>query len=264
MKIFLSSLENAPCPVGMYEIPNLSSHIIKKGIKMKWNLISYYYIRGSKQKIAEQIRDYSELVVVDSGAHSFQFGKKVDFDQYTREYAEWIKDYDRPNVLGYFEMDCDNVLGYEKVLELRKILQTASDKIIPVWHKERGIDDFYKMCDEYSGKVISITGFSNADIRDDQYLAFVKYAKDHDCKVFCLGMTRKKVLDKVPFDFCDSSSWHQCSIYGRPLNPPKGKKFAKPKDFAERVNQEFYSYKQGMELQEHYYKKWRKACQQEL
>jgi len=262
MKVFLSSLENSAAPVGMFPVPNLSSYIISKGVKMKWNLISYYYVRG-KTSIAEQIRDYSELVVVDSGAHSFQFGKKVDFEEYTKGYAEWIKKFDRPNVLGYFEMDVDNVLGYEKVLELREVLEAVSDKIIPVWHKERGIEDFYEMCEKYAGKVISITGFSNADIRDDQYLAFVKYAKKHECKVFCLGMTRKKVLDKVPFDFVDSSSWHQSSIYGRPLKPPPGKKFAKPKDFIERMNQEFYSYRQGMALQEHYYKKWRKACQQE-
>ena len=44
---------------------------------------------------------------------------------------------------------------------------------------------------------------------------FLKYAKKYDCKVHCLGMTRKKILDTVPFDFVDSSSWKQASIYGR-------------------------------------------------
>ena len=42
-------------------------------------------------------------------------------------------------------MDVDNIIGYEKVLELRKILLEATDKIIPVWHKNRGIDEFKKM-----------------------------------------------------------------------------------------------------------------------
>ena len=259
MKVFLSSLENAPAPVGMFEVPNLASFIVSKGIQMKWNLISYYYVRGPKNKTAEYIRDHSEQIVVDSGAHSFQFGKKVDFDAYVKEYAEWIKWFDRPNVLGYFEMDADNVLGQEKVMEYRRQLEEVSDKIIPVWHKERGIEDFYKMVEKYRGKVISITGFRNADISDDQFLPVVAYAKKNGCKVFCLGMTRTKILDKVPFDYCDSSSWHQSTIYGHPIGLGK-MKYAKPKSFEERMNQEFFSYLQGMKMQKKYYKKWRHAC----
>lgn len=217
MKVFLSGLEAS----GEF---NKINEIIPK---YKYILCSYYYL---KQDIFEIILNKSELVMVDSGAHSFQKGKKVNWVEYTKKYAEFIKKFDRPNVIGYFEMDVDNIIGYDKVLELRKILESVSNKIILVWHKNRGIEEFKKMCQNYSGKIIAITGFKNEDIQDHQYLMFLKYAKKYNCKVHCLGMTRKKVLDKVPFDYVDSSSWKQSGIYGRIDGKGKvTKKFSKEK-----------------------------------
>ena len=243
MKIFLSAIE------GQKNIPNIIG-------KMKYNLMSYYAIRKNTAN-AENIRDRSEEILIDSGAHSFQKGKKVDWVSYTYEYADFIKKFDRSNVIGYFEMDVDNIIGYDKVLELRKILEDVSDKIIPVWHKNRGIEDFKKMCQDYSGKIIAITGFKNEDIKDEQYLMFLKYAKKYNCKVHCLGMTRKKVLDKVPFDYVDSSSWLQSAVYGTIIN--RGKV---TKEFSD-TNREkvmLENYLEGMKMQEHYHDKWRKVC----
>lgn len=133
-------------------------------------------------------------------------------------------------------MDVDNVIGYEKVLELRKILESVSNKIIPVWHKNRGVEEFKKTCQEYQNKVIAITGFRNEDIQDHQYLIFLKYAKKYNCKVHCLGMTRKKILDKIPFDYADSSSWLQNIVYGKDMN---GNKLPKIKNKEDREKQ-FY------------------------
>lgn len=250
MKIFLSALENGSTCYDSGE--PLAHYFVKSGIKMKWNLMSYFYIKNN-YGLAEYIRNHSEEILIDSGAHSFQKGKKVDWVQYTKDYADFIKRFDQPKVVGYFEMDVDNVIGYEKVLELRKILEAASDKIIPVWHKNRGVQDFKEMCKKYAGKVVAITGFKNEDIQDHQYLMFLKYAKKYNCKVHCLGMTRRKILDQVPFDYVDSSSWKQSGIYGR--IDGKGKvtrEFSKVK--REVVFKENYLY--GMEMQKHYHAKW--------
>ena len=247
MKIFLSAIETNG------DIPKI---LVYKGIKMKYNLMSYYYIK-SNMELAEFIRDNSELIMIDSGAHSFQKGKKVNWEEYTKQYAQFIKNFDRPNVVGYFEMDVDNIIGYNKVLELRKTLENVSDKIIPVWHKSRGIDEFKKMCKDYSGKTIAITGFKNEDIKDSQYMMFLKYAKKYNCKVHCLGMTRKKILDKVPFDYVDSSSWKQQAIYGRIANRGKvTKSFSKEK--REVVMLE--NYKEGIKMQEYYHNRWKRIC----
>lgn len=244
MKIFLSAIE------GQKEIPQIFAG------KMKWNLMSYYAIRKNTA-LAEYIRDNSEEILIDSGAHSFQKGKKVDWVKYTQEFADFIKKYDRPNVIGYFEMDVDNIIGYEKVLELRKILENVSDKIIPVWHYNRGIDDYIQMCKDYAGKIVAITGFRGAEIRDDQYLMFVKVAKKYGCKVHCLGMTRTDVLDKVPFDYVDSSSWLQNGVYGNIVG--KGKVSL---DYSKKNRNIIFleNYKAGMKMQEHYYEKWKKIC----
>ena len=244
MKIFLSAIE------GQKEIPQIFAG------KMKWNLMSYYAIRKNTA-LAEYIRDNSEEILIDSGAHSFQKGKKVDWVKYTQEFADFIKKYDRPNVIGYFEMDVDNIIGYEKVLELRKILENVSDKIIPVWHYNRGIDDYIQMCKDYAGKIIAITGFRGAEIRDDQYLMFVKVAKKYGCKVHCLGMTRTDVLDKVAFDYVDSSSWLQNGVYGNIVG--KGKVSL---EYSKKNRNIIFleNYKAGMKMQEHYYEKWEKIC----
>lgn len=242
MKIFLSSLENN------------TARISEIGL-MHYNLISYYYGRRSEDRVREIVRN-SELVMIDSGAHTFQKGTHVDWERYTEEYAEWIREHDRSNIVGYFEMDVDNVLGLERVVALRRILERTSDKIIPVWHKNRGIDDFKRMCDEYTGRVVAITGFKNEDIQDHQYLMFLKYAWAHGCRVHCLGMTRRPVLDKVPFDYVDSSSWTQGVLYGRIGN--KRLKNAPTVEERRTMRQRQWeaSYREAMKMQEHYEAKW--------
>ena len=205
MKIFLSGLESSE--------KNIVDDYLLKNKKIPFILTSYYYVR-KKDNLVNKMIQVSNNVIVDSGAHSFQFGKKVNWEEYTKEYAMWIKKNDCDKIVGYFEMDIDNIIGYESVLELRKILESVSNKIIPVWHPNRGIKEFKKMCKDYENKVIAIGGFKGTDIKDEQYLMFLKYAKKYNCKVHCLGMTRTKVLDKVPFDYADSSTWKQAGNFG--------------------------------------------------
>lgn len=239
MKIFLSALETA------------ATSLIYENGGMLYNLMSFYYMRNNLER-AIKIRDGSELIMIDSGAHSFQKGVKVSWEQYTEQYASFIQKFDAPNVVGYFEMDVDNIIGYEKVLELRAKLERVSDKIIPVWHKNRGIADFKKMCHDYKGKIIAITGFRNEDIKDDQYLMFLKYARSCGCRVHCLGMTRESILKKVPFDFVDSSSWKQDAIHG----VHDGRRFEHTRENSMKVM--LAAYQKGIEMQKFYENYWRK------
>ena len=96
----------------------------------------------------------------------------------------------------------------------------------------------------------------NEDIQDHQYLMFLKYAWAHNCKVHCLGMTRKPVLDKVPFDYVDSSSWTQGVLYGR-IGTRKLKNAPTVEERRTmRQKQWEESYRQAMKMQEHYEAKW--------
>lgn len=243
LKVFLSSLENGR----NFEL-----------FPMKYNLMSYYYIKKANSDFVKAIIDNSELILIDSGAHSFQKGKKVKWEEYTQEYAKWIQENDCEKIIGYFEMDIDPAgYPYDYVLRLRSILERVSNKIIPVWHKNRGIDDYIRMCEKYSGKIIAITGFKNEDIKDEQYIKFLKVAWKYGCKVHCLGMTRTKILEKVPFDYVDSSSWRQNAVYG---NVFKGKKLKRERDLPkDKVNEIYkFAYMKGMEMQKYFEKKWRK------
>lgn len=107
------------------------------------------------------------------------------------------------------------------------------------------------MCEKYAGKVVAITGFKNEDIQDHQYPMFLRYAKKFDCRVHCLGMTRKKVLDVVPFDYVDSSSWSAESRFGRIGRRKVTREFSK--DYGKCF---ILSYLNAMNMQEHYFRKW--------
>lgn len=245
MKVFLSSLEQRGIKIFDYIDDNTEY--------FKWNLMSYYYIQKC-DKTVQRIIDKSELILIDSGAHSFQKGAKVDWFEYTKQYAQWIKENDCEKIIGYFEMDVDNVIGYDNVLKLRAILESVSDKIIPVWHKNRGIQDFVDMCKKYSGKIIAITGFRNEDIKDEQYIKFLKVAKKYNCKVHCLGMTRKEILDKVPFDYTDSASWSLQVAFGRVGDVKVSREMTRGENLKYVT---CASYKDGIKFQEHYYNKWK-------
>lgn len=246
MKIFLSSIEITRA------VPRM---LVEEGVKMKYNLMSYYYMRNNRE-LAEFIRDNSEEILIDSGAFSFRGGDKVKFAKYVSEYAEWIKEFDRPNVLGFIEMDIDNVIGYDNVLKFRKVLESVSDKIIPVWHPELGIEEYRKMCHEYS--IVAIP--CREVVKEEQYLSMIKYAHENNCKVHGLAMTKTRVLDKVPFDFVDSASWSRETVYGRVHGNSKGRKPTKESSAKSLPEMKVINYKAAMKMQEKYYMKWRKIC----
>ena len=161
-------------------------------------------------------------MMIDSGAHTFQHGQgdntNIDWYEYTRNYCDWIKKHDNNKIVGYFEMDIDNVIPYEEVLKLRDMLYEVTDKIIPVWHKTLGIDEYKNMVSNTKSGIVAITGFgtkkSELDIRRDQYNLFVNYAHNHNVKIHGLGLTRDAVLKKVHFDYVDSSSWKNSGNFG--------------------------------------------------
>ena len=121
MHIFLSAIEGAREPKsdgGKF----VADILVARGIRMRYNLVSYFALDKDEKRraAAYRIRDNSEEMMVDSGAHSFQKGKTVSWDAYTDRYIEFIKDYDRPNVVGYFEMDhiCTTLLRESQNLNL--------------------------------------------------------------------------------------------------------------------------------------------------
>lgn len=193
----------------------LKQHGIKSS---KYNLTTYLEVRSKSSDLWEELVDFSSAVIVDSGAHSFQRGKKVDWDRFTDEYADWISRSDCDKVVGYFEMDIDNILGIDAVLKLRARLLQASSKIIPVWHKSYTYEGFESLCADKSFEFVSVSGFKNEDIKDGDFPLFVKTAHRQQKKIHGLGITRRAVLSAAKFDSVDSSTWLDVSRFGY-INP---------------------------------------------
>lgn len=196
-----------------YIIPDL------KPIKLYYHLWSYYYLQNKDQiEVFNQIMDMSENMLIDSGAFSIRIAGKLknkeiiqEYDKYTKKYCDFIQEHDNNKILGYCEMDIENVTGYDYVLELRKELEEVSDKIIPVWHKERGIHDFKEMCQNYNYVAISNSQY---DIKKTQTKLFVDYAHRQGAKIHGLGLSNKTVLMNIPFDSCDAINWLMPTLYG--------------------------------------------------
>ncbi|TWW09536.1 hypothetical protein E3A20_13330 [Planctomyces bekefii] len=169
-------------------------------------LDSYYYLQSNKYMI-EKIPLYKNYLL-DSGAFTFIMAKKnikIDIDSYTDKYIDFIIE---NKINNFFEMDVDKIFGYEKVKQLRNRIESKTGKrVIPVFHKNRGIDDWNEMIKDY--KYISI-GIAGKDVSwgdHKTFLKFVNNAKEQNCKVHGLGITGMKTLEKVPFYSVDSSSW---------------------------------------------------------
>lgn len=194
MKVFMAGVES----------------LVKNNIKLVndgYNLVSYFAINTTGMEIIRR----SKIFFLDSGAYSFlNSGKKVDLEQYIDDYANFIN---KNHIQHFFELDIDKIVGYPKVKEFRKKLEVLTGRqCIPVWHKGRGIEEWKKMCDEYS--YVAIGGIVTREIKPDQYKAFplmITEAHKRGAKVHGLGFTSTKLLKVIHFDSVDSTNWS----YGR-------------------------------------------------
>ena len=138
---------------------------------------------------------------------------KVDWDDYVNRYIEFVNKYD---IKLFFELDIDSVVGYEKVLEIRKRIERGTGrKPIPVWHKSRGKEEFLKMCDEYD--YVAIGGIVSKEISRQEYKFFpwfINEAHKRGAKIHGLGFTNLEGIRKYKFDSVDSTSWTTGNRFG--------------------------------------------------
>lgn len=205
-------------------------------------LESFYYVDDDTERLLPSYGDF----LLDSGAFTFMQDnfEHLDWDDYIERYAAFIR---RNNVAKFFELDIDVVVGYQKVKEYRKKLENLTGRqVIPVWHKNRGVEEFKKMCQEYPYVAIGATG-KNEDSswtkKNPEILNyFITTAHKHGCKIHGLGFTRIGMLEKFHFDSVDSTAWTTGNRFGfiyhfdgrtmQKIQCPKGKRLGKPKEVA--------------------------------
>lgn len=196
-------------------------------------LESFYYIDADTERLLPYFGDF----LLDSGAFTFMMNSKthVDWNEYLERYAAFIN---RNRVDKFFELDIDSVVGYDKVLELRRRLERMTNRRpIPVWHINRGKDDYLRMCDEFD--YVSV----GSNSQNDKYLAwFIDEAHKRGAKIHGLGYTKLNGLKKFHFDSVDSTSWTTGNRFGFvykfngrtmvKVDVPKGHRIADPRKVA--------------------------------
>ena len=188
---------------------------------------------------------YYPFYMLDSGAFSFMQGTKqytkADFKAYVDKYIAYINE---NSIEHFFEMDVDVLLGYRKVLELRKYINSETEKkCIPVWHRSRGKYEFEKMCSE--NDYVAIGGLALKTISSREYHVLPKLiaeAHRRKAKIHGLGFTSMKWLPMCHFDSVDSTAWLSGCRFGFldkfngrsivRIHRPKGTKLKSSKDAA--------------------------------
>ena len=178
-------------------------------------LESFAYVSEWTEKMIPLYGDF----LLDSGAFTFRQQTRgvTDWDEYIKRYAEFIV---KNNVDKFFELDIDSEVGYEKVLEYRATLEKlVGKKCIPVWHVQRGKDEFINMCKEYDYVALGgITGVKSRALAYQKYKQafpwFIKTAHQNGAKIHALGVTGNDYLKTCHFDSVDSSSWTSGFRYG--------------------------------------------------
>lgn len=205
MKLMLASLDTGP---SRENIPDLM-------FDSKYILCSFWYLnKGIFSELEELIiqRNKTNDFILDSGAFSMFSQKNADLQQYVEDYIRFINYY---SINNFIELDIDPVVGYEEVKTIRKYIEEKTNKqVIPVWHKQRGIQEYQKHIEEYP--YVAIGGIVTKEIAKSEYKNFIpmtRQAKKHGTKIHGLGFTNKDCY-KYGFYSVDSSSWTQGRRYG--------------------------------------------------
>lgn len=210
------------------------SYLYPEMIDGVYILQSFFY---SSKFTEEVLIPKSKDFLLDSGAFTFMQSRKshCDWDEYVKRYADFIN---RNKVKKYFELDIDSVVGYEKVKEYRKKLEDLTGvPSIPVWHNNRGKEEFIKMCEEYPYVAIGGLVGGNSEYSKKYWKFFpwfINTAHEHGTKIHALGFTSLEGLEKYRFDSVDSTAWTGGNRFGfvyhfdgktmKKYDVPKGKR----------------------------------------
>ncbi len=173
-------------------------------------LESFYYADDWTEGVIPHCRRF----LLDSGAFTFfSSGKHIDWGEYLQQYIRFIN---KNNVQRFFELDIDVLVGYPKVLEFRRALETGTGKCcIPVWHKSRGKTEFLRMCEQYD--YVAIGGIVSKEITTKEYKYFpwfIREAHARGAKIHGLGFTNLEGIRKYKFDSVDSTAWTTGNRFG--------------------------------------------------
>ena len=194
---------------GGTNIPRLFGDGWESRVAPHVNLLeSFFYVKDWQTRNIHRFKSF----ILDSGAFTFRESagrKRVDWDEYIDRYAAYV----RENKVGnYFDLDIDMIVGYERVVAMRRRLESLVGwPCMPVWHLSYGKDEWLRLCDEYDYVAIGGIAGRNGGTNIERYLPwFTKEAHRRGTMVHGLGYTRLDDLPRCNFDTVDSTAW----LYG--------------------------------------------------
>ena len=223
MKLMLAGFDNGATKRSVPDLICLSKYI----------LCSFWFLKKGMFNELEQLiiqRNNTDDFLLDSGAFSMFSQKNHDLNTYIDDYIHFINEY---NIKRYIELDIDPVVGYEEVKNIRRYIEEKTNKkSIPVWHKNRGMDEWLKHITDYD--YVAIGGLVTKEIAPSEYNSLkpmVKLATNHNTKVHGLGFTGQDCY-KYGFYSVDSTSWASGRRFGQAVKFTNNKitNIKKPKD----------------------------------
>jgi len=197
--------------------------------------VMYSYLKARESKREDQvvrafIQTWPTLKILDSGVFTFlratgtlrsrqkakenskpqevtEAGFKVYADDYMSYLKVNLKDWD-----FVVELDVDNIFGVEVSRSYRQQLkEIAGDKLIPVWHSVAGRSGW---ADCYAEFPYIGTG-SDKPMDTTFYRHLVNEAHGQGAKVHGFGGTRVDIMQQVPYDTADSTTWLSSVKFGQ-------------------------------------------------
>lgn len=182
--------------------------------KSELNILTSFEYKTSL--MGNDVREFNHFIA-DSGAFTaMASGKKID-DNYIDAYIDWIKS---AHIDHFIEMDIDEIVGYEKVKQIRNRIEKATGKqSIPVWHLGRKKEGWLDMVKNYPYVALSLSGFTASSkwLKANDWKPlhfFLQTAAENGAKVHALGCTNWPLLRKFHFFSSDSSTWSLGERYG--------------------------------------------------
>lgn len=176
-------------------------------------LLSSFLDHWRKRTVSDYV--LQERHMLDSGAFTVINDRSrsyagLDWDSYLTSYIAFVK---QTNQRLFFELDIDCVVGYARVLDYTKRIEDeVGRQPIPVWHRERGLDAFLSMCEQY--KYVSLGSSKLLAKNPEKFRWFIDEAHKRGAKIHGLGFTAVPWLHRLNFDSVDSSSWLQTGKFG--------------------------------------------------
>jgi len=227
-KIFLASMDTA---FKQYKYPLLPNRYF----------LSYFYKRNTEAVLtAVNPATFKGCIFCDSGAHSF-FGSYGIFDnisykkdaakkatpkeieEYFERYFSWILKWQ--DKINYFaELDLQEIVGIRKVMEWRKRFMAAGvgNKMVMATHTGDTWKDFVWMLDNSESRFVATQGLRQG-LPNLNHKKYVKEAYMERVRVHGFAMTKREILENIPFYSVDSSSWTSCWKFGTVFKYEKGR-----------------------------------------